>query len=226
VRASQLGLAIRIAKSVCCSVIVLAWSIAWVAPAYSVSAPPAGGDVFAFGSLASDRTCLGNALSASVPTLIDQTNVDGVSFVEVGAALGSLQGFARHSLLVASDGRLFSCGINNSYRTGQGTSLGGTEVATEFAPNALDTLPIDQIAVGGAFNLILSGGVAYYLGNASAGQGLGTTDTVTTPTPITSLNAGGFDIVQVSAGAASSFALREDGVLFSWGDRIDGMLGF
>ena len=83
--------------------------LAAAATAGGISGPSVG-DVFAFGDVGSGRSCLGDAEGADVATRIDPTHLDGVQFVQVAAAHGSVLGFARHSLLVASDGRLFSCG--------------------------------------------------------------------------------------------------------------------
>jgi alpha-tubulin suppressor-like RCC1 family protein len=107
------------------------------------------GSVFSFGSNAFAQTGLGtDDGEARVATRIDTSNLGGRAITQV--AVGQV-----YSLLLAEDGNVFSFGWNGNGRTGMGTSLGLTLVATPIETSNRN-LGVSQVTAGGGHSLIIA----------------------------------------------------------------------
>jgi RHS repeat-associated protein len=102
----------------------------------------------------------------------------------------------------------------------------GSAIPIDASPPPPQTaFPAVRLAAGGAHSLgILTNGSVWSWGSNALGQlGDGTTvSSRTAPVPVAGLSG---PFVAVAAGAAHSLALRDDGVVFSWGLNSDGQLG-
>lgn len=191
-------------------------------------APAGAGTVFAFGSNSVGRACLGDEpVAFPAPTPIDAASLAGASIVVASGADGDFLGSGDHSLLLAADGRVFSCGVNTNGRTGLGHAVGSTTVATEIAGEALGGARIVQVAAGGAHSLLLTeAGAVYVFGYGSNGQTCrDDTGSVSSPTPIASGELGGLAVEQIAAGSHSSLLLAEDGRVYACGANLRGQTG-
>ena len=164
------------------------------------------------------NTTVGNTLLA---TPIDTTNLTGKTVTQISA--GNV-----HGLLLASDGSVFAFGFNGNGRTGMNTVAGNTLTATSIHTTNLVGKTIVQIDAGNAHNLLLaSDGTVFAFGtnfNGRTGTNVGIGNT-TLAMPIDTTNLGGKNIVQVSAGAAHSLLLADDGTVFAFGDNANGRTG-
>lgn len=203
--------------------LVIGVTLGGLAPADSGRA-----QVFAFGTNVSGRACLGpNPDGTTVATTIDATAFGAASVVQVSASTGDLLGHGAHSLLLADDGRVFSCGVNTNGRTGLGTATGTTEVATPILATLLGDAGVVQVAAGGVHSLLLTDdGRVFAFGSGSSGQtGFGGTDGTAAPAQIAPGGLGELTVEQISAGAQFSLVLAEDGRAFSFGGNADGQTG-
>lgn len=108
------------------------------------------GTVFSFGLNTSGQTGLGTDIGMTlVATPIAMTNVGGRHITRVTAGLG-------HSLLLADDGSVFAFGENGQGRTGQGTSVGHTLVATPIVTSNLVGFRGVDISAGSGHSLVLA----------------------------------------------------------------------
>lgn len=162
------------------------------------------GTVFSFGHNEYGRTGLNtNSGNTLIATPIDTSLLGGKKITSVVA--GGL-----HSLLLADDGTVFACGWNIDGRTGQGTELGSTFVATPIVTTNIGGKRIEQIDAGGALSLLLADdGTVFAFGSNFAGQtGLGlTTGATQVATPINTANLTGLRVTRISAGAAYGLLL-------------------
>ncbi len=177
------------------------------------------GSVFSFGGNTNGQTGLGTTIGDTlVATPINTSNLGALRITQVDAG-GS------NSLLMAEDGSVFSFGTNANGRTGQGTTIGDTLVATPIDTSYLGSLKITQLAAGSSHCLLLAedGSVFSFGSNANGRTGLGTTigDTLVA-TPIDTSYLGGLKITQVAAGRDHSLLLTEDGSVFSFGINTSG----
>jgi alpha-tubulin suppressor-like RCC1 family protein len=153
------------------------------------------GTVFAFGSNLFGRTGLGTDLGATdTPTAIDTTNLGSTRIAQVSAG-------GQHSLLLTEDGDVYAFGGNSAGRTGLGTDVGNTLIATAIDLTNLGTRVVVQVEAGGWHSVLRTddGSVftfGYYTFN---GLGLvGTSTSVATMVP----QVDGMDLVasDISAG--------------------------
>lgn len=128
-----------------------------------------------------------------------------------------------HLLALDSAGIVWSWG-NNTY----GELGNGTTSSLPYANPSPVPVPgingIVQVAAGGSFSLALGGnGTVYAWGLNSSGQlGDGTTVSRDSPEALPAL-AG--QVSRLIAGDQTSYAIRPDGTLLSWGSNSGGLLG-
>ena len=154
--------------------------------------------------------------SAPNPSLSPQliSGLAGIIQVAVGGG---------HVLALDSAGTVWSWGNNTYGQLGNGT----TSSIPYSNPSPVPVPGINgivQIAAGGSFSLALRGdGTVYAWGLNSSGQlGDGTTVSRDSPEALPAL-AG--EVSRLIAGDQTSYAIRTDGALLSWGSNSGGLLG-
>jgi alpha-tubulin suppressor-like RCC1 family protein len=181
--------------------------------------------VLAFGSNRDGQTGLGLTNGSTlIATPIIATNLAGTSIAKMSAGFG----ISSHSLLLANDGRVFSCGTNYQGETGLGTVEGKTLIATPIDSSNLAGLAITQVAAGWDFSLLLANdGTVFSFGTGVSGAtGMGTTSNPTlVATPIDQTNLMGKKITQIDAFGLHSLLLADDGSVFSFGWNSVGQTG-
>jgi alpha-tubulin suppressor-like RCC1 family protein len=134
-------------------------------------------------------------------------------------ALGqTVEAGSSHTVILKSDGTVWTVGQNYYGQLGDGTTL------TRPNPTQVSGLSsITAIAAGNNHTMALTtGGTVYVWGHGGYGQlGDGTT-TIYQRTPVAvSLS----NVVAISAGCFHSVALRSNGDVYTWGGNGDGQLG-
>jgi alpha-tubulin suppressor-like RCC1 family protein len=155
---------------------------------------------------------------------------------------------AGHTIVLMSDGTLYSCGLNSSAQLGLGDGAGTTNqnILTKITlirdavggtnVSISSKTPV-AVSCGGVHTLVLMrDGTLYSCGNTSSGQvGLGTVSGIqNTLTKITLIRetVGGTNVsissktpVAVSCGSNYTLVLMSDGTLYSCGDNSSGQIG-
>jgi alpha-tubulin suppressor-like RCC1 family protein len=137
---------------------------------------------------------------------------------------------AGHSLLLKTDGTVYSWGANNYGQLGTGDTdecYWPTQVRNPTGFGYLNN--IIDISAGNGFSLALtSDSIAYAWGVNNYGQlGNGTTVQSSLPVRITDSTGSSFldRIRTISAGSFGALALDSDGYVWSWGSNREGALG-
>ncbi|KAM3385636.1 hypothetical protein ACQJBY_009431 [Aegilops geniculata] len=146
-----------------------------------------------------------------------------VSFPSL-ARVVNISAFHNHAAFVTESGEVFTCGDNSSACCGHG-DVG----RTIFRPTqilALKGISCKQVATGLSFTVILTRkGLVYTCGSNTHGQ-LGHGDTTDRAAPkIVELFKGPSPVVQVAAGASYTFAVTDDGTVYSFGSCTNFCLG-
>jgi len=152
---------------------------------------------------------LHNLLRTILTIVLLYSSVNALDSVKQVSAGGS------HSLILKSDGTLFSVGFNNSGQLGDGTTTTYRLTPVEIMGN------VSSISGGLKHTLILkTDGALFSVGDNTYGQlGDGTTTNSSTPKQIMS------GVSSISAGGYHSLILKTDGTLFSVGRNSSGQLG-
>ncbi|MBU5672177.1 hypothetical protein [Paenibacillus brevis] len=166
------------------------------------------GSVWAWGRGAEGQLGLGDSQQRNEPTLL---SLSDVTQVEAGV---------HFAFFVREDGTLWAVGDNQQGQLGDGTSVG------KSSPVQVLGLPaVRSVAAGGAHSVaVTTNGHVYAWGSNSYG-GIGNGGAgppVTTPYWHSTLA----NIVSVSAGSDSSFAMDDNGQVWCWGVNTYGQLGF
>jgi alpha-tubulin suppressor-like RCC1 family protein len=171
---------------------------------------------------------LGNDTTIGIYTPVKMLQEEGLL---LGKTIVDISAGTYHSLLLDSDGKMYSCGLNTSGQCGDGTTT-----SPRMKPVAVDTSgvlsgkKIVQISCGSYHNLALdSDGVVYSWGDNNKGQlGDNTNDNKSSPVAVdTSGVLSGKTITQVNSAICGlvSFCLDSDGKVYSWGDNTYSALG-
>lgn len=134
-----------------------------------------------------------------------------------------------HSVALTQEGQVFAWGSNSNGQVGDGTfSTRSSAVALATAGTPLAGKTVTQIVAGNNHTLALTtDGVLVAWGLNSNGQvGDSTTTNRNLPTAVLTTGAlAGKTVVGVAAGAAASYALTADGLIYAWGSNTSGQLG-
>lgn len=196
----------------------LAISAALVVVLPSLARPVPANQVFSFGDGQLGATGSGAAIYATdVPAQIDTANLSGERIEQVSAG-GAL------SLILTSDGSVFSFGWNDDGQTGLGTSVGSTLTATPIDTSNLAGKQISQVAAGGNSLILADDGTVFSFGNANGGQiGRGGDGSIAAAVDDTHLS--GKRISQIAVGANHGLLLSDEGDVYSFGSSLSGQTG-
>ena len=253
-RSSSVGLRVkpirnrRVIFGGCCTFIVTAIiSAVWLISNFSVNALAirivkvsngsyhsfgltSDGRIYAWGRNTSGELGIGATLARSnVPIAVKTTGtpMDGkvVKQVEGG---GRYEG--SHSIALASDGTVYTWGLNQYGQLGNNTTTNSrSPIAVQVAGTPLAGKTIVQIAAGADHSLALdSDGALYAWGSNAYGQlgnGTMTNSSVPVAVKIAGTPLAGKTIVQIAAGANHNMVLTSDGAVYTWGWNYHGQLG-
>ena len=188
------------------------------------------GRIYAWGRNTSGELGIGTTLARSnVPIAVKTTGtpMDGkvVKQVEGG---GRYEG--SHSIALASDGTVYTWGLNQYGQLGNNTTTNSrSPIAVQAAGTPLVGKTIVQVAAGADHSLALdSDGALYAWGSNAYGQ-LGNGTTTNSSVPVAVKIAGtplaGKTIIQIVAGANHNMVLTSDGAIYTWGWNYHGQLG-
>ena len=188
------------------------------------------GRIYAWGRNTSGELGIGTTLARSnVPIAVKTagTPMDGkvVKQVEGG---GHYEG--SHSIALASDGTVYTWGLNQYGQLGNNTTTNSrSPIAVQAAGTPLAGKTIVQVAAGADHSLALdSDGALYAWGSNAYGQ-LGNGTTTNSSVPVAVKIAGtplaGKTIIQIVAGANHNMVLTSDGAVYTWGWNYHGQLG-
>jgi alpha-tubulin suppressor-like RCC1 family protein len=156
---------------------------------------------------------LGNSnfeFSRSTPVT---TFAGGTDWKQVSAA-------SNHTAAIKTDGTLWTWGFGGSAQLGTNDLTDRSTPVTTFAGGT----NWKQVDAGGSnTTAIKTDGTLWTWGLGTSGQ-LGTNDTTTRSTPVTTF-AGGTNWKQVDAGGSNTTAIKTDGTLWTWGLGTSGQLG-
>jgi alpha-tubulin suppressor-like RCC1 family protein len=162
------------------------------------------GTVFSFGTNEASATGLGISTgNTPIATPIDMSNLAGKTVAQIAAN-------GLHSLLLTTDGTVFSFGENEFGQTGQGTTIGNTPIATAIDATNLEGKKIKQIVAGSGYSFLLAGdGSVFSFGSnfaGATGQGTDMGKTLVAM-PINTSNLNGLRITTISAGFSHSLLI-------------------
>lgn len=131
---------------------------------------------------------------------------------------GAVAGGGTHSLVLKTDGTVWSFGANASGQLGDGTATGRSTPV-----QVAGLTGVTAIAAGSAHSVALkSDGTVVAWGMNSYGQlGDGTTTQRNQPTPVPGLTG----VTAIAAGGNHTLALKSDGSVVAWGYNLAGQIG-
>jgi alpha-tubulin suppressor-like RCC1 family protein len=182
---------------------------------YSSYAVKSDGTVWGWGQNTTGQIGPGTTETAvRTPTLID--GLDGIPIVDVA-------GGRNHALALTSGETVYAWGANQYGQLGIGT------LTASSTPAQVSSLSgVVSIFAGRDHSLaVKADGTVWAWGyNANGELGDGTTTKRTVPVQVRRANGDPLtNVVQVSAGADHSLALRSNGTIWTWGLNTDGQLG-
>ncbi|XP_061463580.1 RCC1 and BTB domain-containing protein 2 isoform X3 [Rhineura floridana] len=173
------------------------------------------GEVYTWGHNAYSQLGNGTTNQSLVPCQIS-TNLLNKKVIEV--ACGS-----HHSMVLTSDGEVYTWGYNNSGQVGSGST------ANQPIPRRVTSCLQNKIAINIACGqmcsvAVIENGEVYVWGYNGNGQlGLGNSANQPTPCRIAALQ--GIHVRRVACGYAHTLVLTEKGMLYAWGANSYGQLG-
>ncbi len=142
-----------------------------------------------------------------------------VSVVSDAIGLVKLYGGAGHGLAIRANGEVWGWGINTSGQLGNGTTaMQATPGPMKDAGGTTVTGAV-MVTGGVAHSLVLQADGTVLASGTNAGDGSLTFRTHAAPVP------GLSNIVAIASGAGASYAVRNDGTTWAWGDNTNGALG-
>jgi len=135
-----------------------------------------------------------------------------------GAGAGALAGGDRHSLVLKSDGTVWSFGDNQSGQLGDSTF---TQRTTPVQVTGLTG--VTAVAAGFYHSVALKSDQTVWTFGLNANGQLGDGTTINKNQPVQVPNFTG--VIAISAGDNHTLALKSDGSLYAWGQNSSGQLG-
>lgn len=204
----------RFTATICafCTIALLLSGIGLLHPQVATAATAGG--TYSWGGDDSGALCLGS-LTARQTT--PQPAVGAATSDVIAVAAGGY-----YSLMLKANGTIFACGYNRYYGM---LGIGTEDSGNHPTPQQVTSLNgATAVAAGADHNLAVAGGNVYTWGHNAHGElGQGTTDTIAHPTP--TMIAGFSNVKAVAGGNESSFAIKNDGTIWSWGRNNAGQLG-
>lgn len=196
------------------------------------------GVALAFGTVASAHGEVARATAPTSPVSPAKGPIAGGTEVSVcGIDTSSIPRFTqieadfRHSVALASDGRVYSAGSNFFGQLGTGTTGDSSDVfvPVETAGTPMAGKTITQVAAGAFHSVALASDGSMYSWGYGANWQLGSGRADIEPKPVRVVIAGtplaGKEIAQISASSDNTMILTTDGGLYGWGNNEHGELG-
>jgi alpha-tubulin suppressor-like RCC1 family protein len=137
----------------------------------------------------------------------------GINWKQVSAG-------TEHTAAIKTDGTLWTWGNGSDGRLGTNDTTNKSTPVTTFAGGT----NWEQVAAGGSHtSAVKTDGTLWTWGNGADGR-LGTNNTTSRSTPVTTF-AGGTNWKQVSSGGLHTVAVKTDRTLWTWGNGSSGQLG-
>lgn len=174
------------------------------------------GETYSWGLNSSCQLGNGTTGPASLPFLVSSMFC-AKKAVEVAC------GFS-HSMVLTSDGEVYSWGSNNCGQVGSGSTT--TQATPRRVIHGLENRMIVTISCGQVFSVaVTDNGEVFGWGNNGNGQlGSGFNGNHLIPYRLIALQ--GICILQIACGYAHTLALTDEGLLYAWGANTVGQLGF
>lgn len=180
------------------------------------------GVVYSWGSNVDGKFGNGTTTNSSVPVAVDTSGVlAGKTITKIVATSSSVSA-------LASDGTIYSWGINNYGQLGDGTNDDSNVPVAVNVSGVLSGKTVLQLfGEGDTIYALTSDGTIYSWGRNNYGQ-LGNSTTVSSNVPVAVDASGvlsGKTIKQIAADGDTAYALASDGTIYSWGHNDYGQLG-
>ncbi|KAM4795005.1 RCC1 and BTB domain-containing protein 1 [Rhinophrynus dorsalis] len=173
------------------------------------------GEVYSWGHNGYSQLGNGSTVQGTAPI---QICMELLSKKVIQVACGS-----HHSVVLTSEGEVFSWGYNNCGQVGSGTTA--NQAVPRRVSTSLQTKVVVTIAAGQTSSMaVTENGHVYGWGYNGTGQlGLGGTGNQLTPFRVSIPQS--VCIVQIVFGYAHTLGLSDQGVLYAWGANTHGQLG-
>ncbi|CAM3098780.1 right-handed parallel beta-helix repeat-containing protein [Rariglobus hedericola] len=173
------------------------------------------GTLWAFGQNVYGQLGINSVVNASIPTVtLILTNVQTMS-------AGSY-----HATAVKTDGTVWGWGLNTNGQVGDGTTVQRNQPVQVLTASAPLTNAV-MVAAGASHSAALkTDGTVWTWGANNYGQlGDGTTTNRTRAAQVATVSGPLTGIIEISAGAHHTVALKNDGTVWIWGRNSSGQLG-
>ncbi|KPQ00943.1 MAG: extracellular concanavalin A-like lectin/glucanase [Bacteroidetes bacterium HLUCCA01] len=182
------------------------------------------GTVYSFGTGEYGALGQGKDSLNDIANPITSSSLAGKTIIDVATS-------ASHTLLLASDGSVYSFGDNGYGQLGQGDTQ-SRRFPTQITAGGIDTLTITAIAAGSETSMLLSEeGIVYVFGTNNIGA-LGTRNLpspILSPAPLAHANIEGYTFKAIALGgegdSSTSFFIADNDSVFAMGVNGQGQLG-
>jgi alpha-tubulin suppressor-like RCC1 family protein len=175
------------------------------------------GTIWAWGSNSNGQ--LGNGSFGGISTVPVQVSTSTGLVTAKAIAAGEA-----HSLAIASDGQIWSWGLNSAGQLGNGTTTDSNVPVTVSSSTGLTEAKSVSAGEGHSLALANDGQVWAWGNNVNGQLGNGTTTNSNVPVTVSS-STGLTEAKSIAAGGQHSLALTADGEVWAWGSNSSGQLG-